>query len=238
MAVLYCVLYSPPAFCCHPSKSCQSLNILCVCRDACVIRVSLSCGWPQTATAETVEIHTLGVQYAVGGHIAWYIPPELYIEADHTTVVWPLFKKQASQLPPQCSASEKTPSRFHMSPKCLALLYWSMLWPDVRMLKTKQSLWWGLCSRVHPSGGGLRCPHYCQSICFNPACALQWRFVKGQLKFVLVLFFDRILTLQTYPSTPNFALGTSHCSRGNNSSFHSFYISHFHQLRPPLLTRC
>lgn len=28
-------------------------------------------------------------------HIAWYVPSELYIEADHTTVVWPLFKKKA-----------------------------------------------------------------------------------------------------------------------------------------------
>lgn len=66
-----CIVYFiyPPPLCGHPSRHCQSLNILCVCRDARVIRVSLSCGWPQTATAETVETHTLGVQCAAVGHI-------------------------------------------------------------------------------------------------------------------------------------------------------------------------
>lgn len=95
LCTLLCTLFTP-SFLWPPPPGCQSLNILCVCRDARVISVSLSCGWPQTATAETVEIHT-HTQYMLcvcgvwcgwgGGHIAFYVPSELYIEADHTTVV-------------------------------------------------------------------------------------------------------------------------------------------------------
>lgn len=94
--VYFIVYFIYPLFSVATPPGCQSLNILCVCRDARVIRMSLSCGWPQTATAETVEIHKLSVQYMLcvcgvgggGGHIAFYVPSELYIEADHTTVVW------------------------------------------------------------------------------------------------------------------------------------------------------
>lgn len=56
--VYFIVYFIYPLFSVATPPGCQSLNILCVCRDAHVIRVSLSCGWPQTATAETVEIHT------------------------------------------------------------------------------------------------------------------------------------------------------------------------------------
>lgn len=128
---LFCIVYfiHPPPFCGHPSRLCQSLNILCACRDARVIRVSLSCGWPQTATAETVEIHTLGVQYMAGGHIAWYVPSELYIEADHTTVVWPLFKKK----PPNSQPNALPLKRHQAGSIChlnvwLSLLEYIMAW--------------------------------------------------------------------------------------------------------------
>lgn len=39
-------LIYPLPFCGHPSRRCQSLNILRVSRDVRVIRVSLSRGWP------------------------------------------------------------------------------------------------------------------------------------------------------------------------------------------------
>lgn len=93
MPVLCCVLYLPLPFCGHPSRHCQSLNILCACAEmlalsACLYHVA---GHKQPLPRPLK--HTQGVQYEWGGHIAWYVLSELYIEADHTTVVWPLFKK-------------------------------------------------------------------------------------------------------------------------------------------------